>query len=359
MQDPKTRSSRALITGLLLYAAALAMVGLWPFDFQTQCNLCTNGATVVPATPGFSFVREGIVRDVEAGPEISRVLSSSAGITIALTARSDGLFQQGPARIVSLSKDASARNFTIGQERARLAFRLRTPATGPNGSKPSTYALSGLWPGAKRLNVATYDGVSFRVYANGHLSGERLLKAGDLSGWAHDFPLVFGNEVTGDRPWRGHLYDLAIYERALTHEEIAALSPDALGEASDGLVYHLGSRCPTHSPRSSADGVYFGTCLVPATYRNAHVWDQLSKRPRQAMDYLVAFALWLPLGAMFARAGHGRALIAMLVLASVLAVGIELGQAALFSRTSSLHDLFAALLGLTVGAMLTRPAASR
>lgn len=44
--------------------------------------------------------------------------------------------QRGPARIVSISADATRRNVTIGQDRDALIIRLRTPASGENGQIP-------------------------------------------------------------------------------------------------------------------------------------------------------------------------------------------------------------------------------
>ena len=41
-----------------------------------------------------------------------------------------------------------------------------------------------------------------------------------LSNWNQNFPLVIGNEVTGDRPWRGYISQLAIFDRAVSVENI-------------------------------------------------------------------------------------------------------------------------------------------
>jgi len=38
--------------------------------------------------------------------------------------------------------------------------------------------------------------------------------------WDDQFYLLVGNEATGDRPWAGTVYELAIYDRVLTSEEI-------------------------------------------------------------------------------------------------------------------------------------------
>lgn len=47
-----------------------------------------------------------------------------------------------------------------------------------------------------------------------------LLLPADFSNWDPTFPLQLGNEPSLDRPWRGRIYLVAIYDRALTAQEI-------------------------------------------------------------------------------------------------------------------------------------------
>jgi hypothetical protein len=341
-------------------------LGLWPFDVQTRCTLCPNGAGIVRDLPGFAFPREGMVLDPEAGPALARALAGADGLTLAVLARPDRLFQEGPARIVSVSEGPASRNLTLGQERARLELRLRTPATGANGSAPATRSGRVVRPGRAQLYVATYDREAFRLYVDGTPAGERRLAAGGFAGWAPDMPMVFGNETTGNRPWRGHLLDAAIYARALSAEEVAGLGmqwagSDLLADAGDGPVYHLARRCPAASAREVEQGLAVGSCLIPATYRNDHVLAVLGTGHRQATDYLQGALLWLPLGMLaLATAGARRRMAAALLLGLLaLAAGIEVAQAWLFSRSSSLQDLLAALAGLAAGAALSVAAARR
>ena len=42
---------------------------------------------------------------------------------------------------------------------------------------------------------------------------------GDLSNWDGRCELAFGNEITGDRRWRGALKRVAIYDRGLAPDE--------------------------------------------------------------------------------------------------------------------------------------------
>lgn len=47
-----------------------------------------------------------------------------------------------------------------------------------------------------------------------------LLISVNLSNWDEEFYLAIGNEVTGDRPWNGHIYNLYISDRSLDKSQI-------------------------------------------------------------------------------------------------------------------------------------------
>jgi hypothetical protein len=57
------------------------------------------------------------------------------------------------------------------------------------------------------------------LYVNGQAIGTATV-GGDLSNWEAGFRLALGNELTGDRPWLGDLYRVALFARALNPSEI-------------------------------------------------------------------------------------------------------------------------------------------
>lgn len=63
-------------------------------------------------------------------------ITESSQFTIIATIATANIEQIGPARIVSFSKDPFNANFSLGQDKNNLVFRLKTPLTGKNGSRP-------------------------------------------------------------------------------------------------------------------------------------------------------------------------------------------------------------------------------
>jgi glycopeptide antibiotics resistance protein len=59
------------------------------------------------------------------------------GFSVAGVFRAGQTRQRGPARIISVSADATHRNITLGQQGQDFVIRLRTPSAGTNGEKPA------------------------------------------------------------------------------------------------------------------------------------------------------------------------------------------------------------------------------
>ena len=60
--------------------------------------------------------------------------------------------------------------------------------------------------------------------------------AGDASNWSGQCRLVLGNEVTGDRPWLGTLFLVAIYDRAIALDEVQRNFQAGPGAAKELVV---------------------------------------------------------------------------------------------------------------------------
>lgn len=127
--------------------------------------------------------------------------------------------QAGPARIVTLSKDTSQRDMTLGQDKGRFDVRLRTSSTDANGmpstSGPENSVTTNL---THVVFTRSTDGTSQLFMDVKSIATKQV--AGDFSNWGEEYRLSIANELTGDRPWLGELAFVAVYSRALSAEEV-------------------------------------------------------------------------------------------------------------------------------------------
>jgi len=75
--------------------------------------------------------------------------------------------QRGPARIVSYSKNAALRNFTLGQEKRNIGVRLRTPLSGLNGMQEALWTEDDPLTTGMQHIVFTYGKGIATLYLNG------------------------------------------------------------------------------------------------------------------------------------------------------------------------------------------------
>ncbi|HIK31800.1 MAG TPA: VanZ family protein [Oscillatoriales cyanobacterium M59_W2019_021] len=104
------------------------------------------------------------LQTIESVEKLTKNISKTSQLTLVTTMASANPNQEGPARIISLSKNPFARNFTLGQEGNDLSFRLRTPLTQENGADPESI-VPNVFADTQFHRVAiTYDGWILKIY---------------------------------------------------------------------------------------------------------------------------------------------------------------------------------------------------
>ena len=170
--------------------------------------------------PGGIGIREATtVASGGAAAKIIDAVRASNAITIEAWLKPADTRQNGPARIISLSKDPYNRNFTLGQERDRYEVRLRTTSTGENGMKPALASRGGARTRLSHVAYTRDAAGNAAFYVDGVEAGSRSI-GGETSNWDAGYRFALGNELTDDRPWLGELHLVAIYGRALTPDEV-------------------------------------------------------------------------------------------------------------------------------------------
>ncbi len=154
-----------------------------------------------------------------ANENILHACQNSNQLTIEAYISCDNLVQEGPARIISFSSNASSRNFTLGQDKNKLVMRLRTPFSGNNGSMPQI-ELGEIKQNEPLHLIVSYAQGHLKCYFNGKQMPLQKTYQGDFSKWSEQ-QLIFGDEVGGGRNWSGNMEGVAIYNRFFNDEEAA------------------------------------------------------------------------------------------------------------------------------------------
>src|SRR5690606_39269247 len=140
---------------------------------------------------------------------------------------------QEDAYIVSYSGGEMTRNVTLGQRAYQYEALARSSTTGANGA-PALLTEDDDQDAQASLQhvVLTFDPVNGRrLYVNGNFTGDADPRdGGSLAEWDDTFSLVFGNETSNNRQWRGVLRFVAVHERALTEEQIQMNFAAGVGE---------------------------------------------------------------------------------------------------------------------------------
>ena len=164
--------------------------------------------------------RNNIAQSDGPAEKVIDAMQATNEITIEAWVKPDDDDQEGPARIVTLSRNTSRRNFTLGQEEDSYDTRLRTTSTSRNGL-PSLSTPEG---------TLTTD-LTHVVYTREHPSGITrtyidgvLVAVGSavstFNSWDDGYKLALANELTRNRAWLGEMHLVALYNRALDPDEV-------------------------------------------------------------------------------------------------------------------------------------------
>ncbi len=124
--------------------------------------------------PGIEIVRPAVLKSRGAADKLFDALTESGEMSLEVWLMPSRRVQAGPARIASFSLNTQARNFTMGQQGRDIEFRLRTPATGSNGTPLSLRTTTApVIPRQSHLFITYKEGIE-RLYIDGRKYPEDL-----------------------------------------------------------------------------------------------------------------------------------------------------------------------------------------
>ncbi|NNC87283.1 MAG: hypothetical protein HKN82_02355 [Akkermansiaceae bacterium] len=139
-------------------------------------------------TEGLTLHPPALVRSRGPATAITEAVRRSRAFSASVLVTPANVTQGGPARIVSLSGGVGERNFTLGQNRSDLVFRVRNEISGANGLHHAARSEGEDITGTLRHVVAVYDRGKSSLY----LDGRRLDGAMSLRDPAYYLPFGMG-----------------------------------------------------------------------------------------------------------------------------------------------------------------------
>jgi len=219
-------------------------IGLWEFKtgkgsvaydtsgVEPALNLTLSGDVTWVGGWGINVRRGKAQGSTTASRKLHGLITSTGEYSVEAWV-APGNVAQEDARIVSYSGGTTTRNFMLGQTLYSYDSYNRSSRTDQGGDpKLTTAAADEDLQATLQHVVVTFSPVSGRrIYVNGRFTGDADPAAGGtIADWDDTFALVLGNEVSGDRQFQGVFRLVALYNRALTPQQVQTNFEAGVGE---------------------------------------------------------------------------------------------------------------------------------
>jgi len=235
-----------------------------------EINLTRNENTDWASGWGIEFASGGRASaSISASQKLYDLISPRNEYSIEAWVIPANVTQEGPAIIASYSSGSSDRNFSMGQTLYSYEFLNRNTASGLDSANTANGNPTLITdPDDEDLQatqqhvVMTYDPVNGRrIYVNGQFTGDQdSVLGGSLREWNDGYLFVLGAETNGTNGWLGKIRLAAIYNRALSQEQIQQNLDAGVGEKFN-LLFKVGH----------IEG------LSPAIPTNSYIWFEVSE----------------------------------------------------------------------------------
>jgi len=334
----------------------------WPFEFHPH-----NDVTYVPGEEGLRFYGNGTAYSHDSFPSLS-LLSESNELTIEITVRPSCIFNSGAPCILSFSPEQGSPALVIRALNTSLIIRHGLLGN-PGGKKYQDIRISDVFTPGHTVHLAVSIGPQgTTIFVDGK---SRRFVPGTYSDSSDSTlgRLLLGNSPTGDSLWKGEILALALYNRALA-EPSETFAGVAVREyldrmASDGKLIARYRFDKIHNNRILSISAptydiiiptYFAplrrTVLAPPQGSALLTLSSLKDIVLNVLGFMpFGFLLILILDAANASSPRWRST-TVVIAGFFLSMFIELTQAFLPTRSSSLMDLFANTVGSALGVTL-------
>lgn len=361
----KALQHRLLVGACLGVWLGILAFGLWPFNFHPR-----NRVEWLPNQNGIHFggyaeaySRSPWIRNVPADPD--------QRFTVELWMRSVEKNYHSVSGLVSLV-DSSPEPFTIAQSGPDVLVRGQFQDANRHVAIRRLYIDDVFQQTQAHLIAMTSGSEGTQLYLDG-VPQRRFpvtLTANNFTG-----RLLLGHNFAGHQHWSGDLLGLAIYDQALTRAQISedysawqqAKATSLTKRTGLAALYLFDERVGDviHSKAGDAPNI-----IIPEWFSILHktilgIPRDLHRANLDLKDIAINIAGFVPFGFFLCaylrcekHAGAGRAILLTILLGALTSLTIELLQAYLPSRDSSLLDVIDNTLGTFFGAVLQSEVAS-
>jgi hypothetical protein len=195
-------------------------------------NLTLSGEVEWLGGWGLSFTNGKAQASTANSKKIHDLITSTGEFSVEAWVTPNNVVQEGPARIVSYSAGDNDRNFTLGQTQYNYDFMLRTQNSSTNGEPAlSTPDADEVLQATLQHVVITFSAAQGRkIYVNGKLIQVNDEVLSPLASWDDSYALLLGKEASNNHVWQGNIRLLAIFNRALSAEQVTQNYEVGVGE---------------------------------------------------------------------------------------------------------------------------------
>lgn len=328
---------------LAVYLLLLGIACLWPYNFFQENRVSVRDGAIRFSNPGTAFTG-------------SPVSLPQGGGAFSLLLRYTCRRPTENAWITHWGESMGRYTILVGQFSNQILVDL---STGPDLRRSRVFVQGQVRPDTAVWLGVVYDGALLEVYCDGSRKGAAVVHAVAEGHTTAAYPLVLGSHANGKFPWNGEMDAFALFGRALTPEELSR--PEALLREGDPLLRFDFAAAAGGIVPDGGSAATPTALIIPARFRPAALSPLVPpqnywQRGPLYRDILANVVLFLPFGVLLAALLHGRyrpwtITVMVLLISCAVSAAIELLQAILPTRWSSLTDLLTNTVGGGLGAL--------
>ena len=368
-----TKSRRLLGALCIVVTIGLLFLGLWPFDFfpKNRASWVSDGKGLYfdGTKRNWKLSRGGIAYLSSLSGSEQNPLPEKGSFTIAIYLQPEKEVTSGVPRILSLVEKSGKVVLYLGQWKQSLIVRwFSSEQRGRRKFREIGVGEALLNEKAQWLMIISDQAgttITIDDEIEKHFQGTVLLAEGSS---IRDYNVVLGNSPEANRPWTGTILALVLYERSLDIKKVSKdwiLSKESLNDSDishDGLIsaFNFEGEEGTRDFDLSGNG---NVIVVPtriASKVRMLEWPDRIFRTRASMvkDIVVNVLGFIPFGFVLLlwfkdtkRWNHRHPYLVVILIGGLISLGIEMAQAFIPVRVSSLADVICNMVGTVLGIM--------